>query len=60
MKLKEASGIVDLNRNYLYWKESAKLITRLTEILNYSNLHDLRTINEALTEMGFGIKEDFE
>ena len=44
----------------LYWEESHKLVMRLTEILTYSNLQDLRTINETLIEMGFGTKEDFK
>ena len=61
MKLKEASEIVKDNDMdiLLYRKESYTLKMRLIDILNYSNLHDLRTINEALTEMGFGTKEDF-
>ena len=61
MKLKEASEIVKDNDMdiLLYRKESHTLKMRLIDILNYSNLHDLRTINEALTEMGFGTKEDF-
>ena len=42
-----------------YWKESHKLFMRLLKILEYSNLQDLKTINDTLTEMGFGTKEDF-
>ena len=48
------------NDTMLYWEESHKLVMRLTEILTYSNLQDLRTINETLIEMGFGTKEDFK
>ena len=42
-----------------YWKESHILFMRLLKILEYSNLQDLRTINDTLNEMGFGTKEDF-
>ena len=42
-----------------YWQESHKLMMRLMKILEYSNLQDLRTINDTLSEMGFGTKEDF-
>jgi len=40
-----------------YWQESHKLMMRLLKILEYSNLQDLRNINDTLTEMGFGTKE---
>ena len=42
-----------------YWQESHKLMMRLVKILEYSNLQDLRAINDTLSEMGFGTKEDF-
>jgi len=41
-----------------YWQESHKLMMRLMKILEYSNLQDLRNINDTLSEMGFGTKED--
>jgi len=41
-----------------YWKESHELMMRLMNILEYSNLQDLRTINDSLTEMGFVTKEE--
>ena len=41
-----------------YWKESHELMMRLMKILEYSNLQDLRTINDSLTEMGFTTKEE--
>ena len=41
-----------------YWQESHKLMMRLMKILEYSNLQDLRNINDTLSEMGFVTKED--
>ena len=41
-----------------YWQESHKLMMRLMKILEYSNLQDLRNINDTISEMGFGTKED--
>ena len=42
----------------LYWKESHELMMRLMKILEFSNLQDLRTIDDSLTEMGFITKEE--
>ena len=42
----------------LYEQERHKLVMRIAEIIEYSNLSDLKTINETLSEMGFKTKED--
>jgi hypothetical protein len=37
----------------LYQKERHKLMMRIIEIIEYSNLYDLRTLNGILVENGF-------
>ena len=37
----------------LYEKERHKLMMRIIEIIEYSNLYDLRTLNGILVENGF-------
>jgi hypothetical protein len=42
----------------LYEQERHELVMRIAEIIEYSNLSDLKTINETLFEMGFKTKEE--
>ena len=41
-----------------YMHEEHKLIMRILEIVEYSNLQDLKTINEFLNENGFVTKKE--
>ena len=40
------------------WDEEHKLIMRILDIIEYSNLQDLKTINEFLRENGFVTKKE--
>jgi len=42
----------------LSWDEEHKLIMRILDIIEYSNLQDLKTINEFLSENGFVTKKE--
>jgi|10_taG_2_1085330.scaffolds.fasta_scaffold65958_4 hypothetical protein len=44
---------MNVNELKAYHDEEHKLIMRILEIIEYSNLQDLRTINEFLLENGF-------
>jgi len=41
-----------------YMHEEHKLIMRILEIVEYSNLQDLKTINEFLNENGFVTRKE--
>jgi hypothetical protein len=43
-----------------YMHEEHKLIMRILEIVEYSNLQDLKTINEFLNENGFVTKKELQ
>ncbi len=50
--------MMDTNELRVHMKEEHKLMMRILEIVEYSNLHDLRTINEWLSESGFVTKNE--
>ena len=50
----------ELDRLRQKFDESHKLIMRILEIVEYSNLQDLKTINEFLNENGFVSKKELQ